>query len=154
MPTKKGFTLIELLIVVAIIGILAAIVFANVSNARNQARDSAMKSDLDSMRLNAEQIYEGDSVNGYNSVCNTGTNNTSISGASFNAAYAYAGGSKISNCKVSPYKWAACINENINSDKAWCVDNTGIGKEVSLDCCQNHIYDNSNPSCTASLSCP
>jgi general secretion pathway protein G len=48
--THKGFTLVEILIVVIILGILAAIVIPQFTEASNDARDSAVASDLQTMR--------------------------------------------------------------------------------------------------------
>ena len=64
--SNKGFTLIELLIVVAIIGILAAIAIPQFSSYREKAYHSASMSDLKNIKTGMEaymadeQEYPGD----------------------------------------------------------------------------------------------
>jgi len=53
----KGFTLIELLIVVAIIGILAAIAIPQFSSYRQKAFNSAAQSDLKTVKTSLEGFY-------------------------------------------------------------------------------------------------
>jgi general secretion pathway protein G len=50
MENKGGFTLVEILIVVVILGILAAIVIPQFTNASTEAKESALVSDLQSVR--------------------------------------------------------------------------------------------------------
>ncbi|MDQ6987297.1 MAG: prepilin-type N-terminal cleavage/methylation domain-containing protein [Mariprofundaceae bacterium] len=59
MKSQKGFTLIELMIVVAIIGILAAIAIPQFSSYRERAFNSAAQSDLRNI-MNGEEAYYAD----------------------------------------------------------------------------------------------
>jgi type IV pilus assembly protein PilA len=54
---RKGFTLIELLIVVAIIGILAAIAIPQFSAYRAKANNTAATSDLRNLKTQLEAYY-------------------------------------------------------------------------------------------------
>lgn len=58
-PFKLGFTLIELLIVIAIMGILVALLLPNLASARERARDSRRKTDLSSIQT-ALRLYYSD----------------------------------------------------------------------------------------------
>jgi len=54
---EKGFTLVELMIVVAIIGILAAIAVPQFSNFRVKAFNSAASSDIKNLKTALESYY-------------------------------------------------------------------------------------------------
>jgi len=54
---RSGFTLIELLIVVAIIGILAAVAIPQFSSYRIKGYNSNALSDLKMLKINLESMY-------------------------------------------------------------------------------------------------
>ena len=54
MKTQSGFTLVEILIVVVILGILAAIVIPQFTDASTEAKTSSLCSDLQTMRSQIE----------------------------------------------------------------------------------------------------
>lgn len=56
---QKGFTLIELLIVIAIIGVLSALLMSNFIGVRQRARDAQRKSDLRQIQ-SALELYRSD----------------------------------------------------------------------------------------------
>ena len=58
---RSGFTLIELLIVVVIVGLLAAIAIPKLSNTKERAYVTQMKSDLRNL-VTAEEAYFADSI--------------------------------------------------------------------------------------------
>lgn len=56
-PRGRAFTLIEIMVVVVLLGILAAIVFAQVSGATDSAKSSSIKSQLQTIRGQLELYY-------------------------------------------------------------------------------------------------
>jgi prepilin-type N-terminal cleavage/methylation domain-containing protein len=76
----NGFTLIELLVVIAIIGILASIILASLSSARQKGRDARRLSDIKEIQL-ALELYD-DACGNYPVNIYTTTSNTCTAGGS------------------------------------------------------------------------
>ena len=116
----EGFTLIELLVVMIIIGILAAIAIPVFLNQRAKARDTATKSDIETIGKELATFY----VDGDSAVAVTGT----ISGT--NLTLAAAGYSNVNRISTgTTYLTAATTNAityqtgaNCNKGNGWVVN--------------------------------
>jgi len=66
MKAKKGFTLVEILIVVVILGILAAVVIPQFTEASTEAKTSSLCTDLQTMRSQIElyKVQHNDNLPG------------------------------------------------------------------------------------------
>lgn len=84
--SKKGFTLIELMIVVAIIGILAAIAIPKFADLINKSKEGATKGALASVRSSIN-VYYGDNEGWYPAGPAAAASATSILAASLTPKY-------------------------------------------------------------------
>jgi prepilin-type N-terminal cleavage/methylation domain-containing protein len=130
MKNNKGFTLIELLVVIAIIGILASVVLASLSSARQKGKVAAIQSTLSSMRAQAEVgVTNGRyALNVCKGAVNTG-------GLIALMDYLNLPSSKVVSLRcgqdtaatVQPLKWAveASIKVDGTNETYYCADYTG-----------------------------
>jgi len=100
---RSGFTLIEILIVVIILGILAAIVIPQFTNASEDAKQSAVASTVQSVRSQIElyKLNHGDSTPGNTVLWQQLTSQTSFGGASY--------GPYMQSVPVNPFNQSSSI---------------------------------------------
>ena len=129
--TRKGFTLIEILIVVIILGILAAIVIPQFTNASKEAKQSALVTMVQSLRSQIAlfKLQHNDYLPGCNPVSNTTfaeatfwdqmTLFSDIAGATVAA--------KDATHVYGPYMQSKCVNPINDSSTVAAAAAVGVG---------------------------
>jgi prepilin-type N-terminal cleavage/methylation domain-containing protein len=143
---SSGFTLIELLVVIAVIGILAAVVMASLNTSRAKGNDASIKSDLVTVRSQAELYNNSNSTFGTftsgacPSVSNTGSGSVFYDATvkqAIEQAGVLGGGTKgttttgttsNTSCVANGGTWAAAVVLSSSNTTAWCVDSGGKSK--------------------------
>src|SRR5580765_2870100 len=121
---KRGFTLVEILIVVIILGILAAIVIPQFTNASNDARNNSVASTLQTVRSQIElyKIQHADTPPPAASMWTqmlfasnvTGTTSTSV-----NTAAGYSFGPYLQQAPTNPVNGQSAIGSAAATTVGW-----------------------------------
>lgn len=155
---NRGFTLIELLVVIAIIGILASVVLASLSRARDKANIASVKSNLSGV-LAQSTLYYDDNSQAYGAADAVGLCNTT-SGTMFDAdvtlgkawSQAEQSGDGAAYCGVgiNGQSWLVYVGYK-DSSGWWCLDSTGVGTSTIADPTGGAGYAGA---VTANVTCP
>lgn len=135
MKKQKGFTIIELLIVIAIIGVLAAIVLINVTGYINKGKDAAVKGDMGTLFTNAITFYnaEGD-FNGV--IQDDDYDNAADAIDDLEYTLTQSCNSTDACNSDSDTEWCASVPlKAVSSMTYYCVDSTGRKKESATASC-------------------
>lgn len=118
---SKGFTLIELLVVISIISILSAVVLFGVTDYINKGKDAAVQGNL-VVLVTAGEVWYDSNNNSYAGFCNSKVVENARTSVPSTVC-----------CNESSNAWAAWAQEFTNKSKAFCIDSTGIKKEITTD---------------------
>lgn len=132
----EGFTLIELLMVIAIIGILSAVVLASLGTARSKSADASIRQSLFETRSQGELFYYANG-NSYLGVCGAASvGGTKSINAQVTAAATAAGIGSIAinavgtnttaTCNAIASGWATEVPLKAVATTMYCVDSTGV----------------------------
>lgn len=133
-----GFTLIELLVIVAIVGILSAMILASLGTSRDKGKDGATISNMRSFSNQAELHFISNG-NSYGSQAWTNSCTTAVSGGMFSdskinsilGSIDTSNGSSSVACGANSTSYVIIAQLLTNTSQYWCVDSKGVAKKVT-----------------------
>jgi prepilin-type N-terminal cleavage/methylation domain-containing protein len=118
----KGFTLVELIVIIAIIGILATVTYANVSSARDRAKDKSIASSMQSILIEANLYHSNNGS--YAGFCvDTATNMDEL------LADITAKAPSAPTCEDEASKFGVIVEQNMGD--YYCVDSSKAFAETT-----------------------
>lgn len=117
--SRKGFTLVELLIVVAIIGILAAIAIPQFSSYRKKSYCARLKSDLANLAISQEAYYYDYDV--YLAATKNGDNSSNVPN------FTWSEGVVLDSSSGDTSSWSATVNHPNCDDGPFTWDSSAGG---------------------------
>ncbi|MCL4391724.1 type II secretion system GspH family protein [Patescibacteria group bacterium] len=136
---KEGFTLIEMLVVIAMIGLLSAVVLVALGPSRNKAKDTRIISDVNQARSYMEATYDP-TAGGYPDYTASFSASSSLASLSLDVtnqngdtAGKNSGGLYLNEAKSGSVYSAYAFYAKLASDdtKAYCVDSAGNSGTVT-----------------------
>ena len=136
---KEGFTLIEMLVVIAMIGLLSAVVLVALGPSRSKAKDTRIVSDVNQARSYMEATYDPtaggypDYTTGFSASSSLVTLSTDIASQNGDTSGKSGGGLYLNEAKSGSVYSAYAFYAKLASDgtKAYCVDSEGNSGTVT-----------------------